>query len=168
MVPHLRHKMCAELRTQALVPLTNARHVSSDDAEGLAHLMCAAYRGTIDDNGETVDDARGEVQRTLNGDYGVFLPACSWLVEDDGVARSACLVTYFSEWQAPIIAFVMTDPAAKGQGLAAQLMKRSMNSLLEQGYTRLCLAVTDGNTAAQHLYQTLGFTVEESWTSGAS
>jgi GNAT superfamily N-acetyltransferase len=126
--------------------------------------MFEAYRGTIDDEGETLDDARQEVQRTLSGANGAFLPNCSWLLEEAGAIQSACLVTHFADWQAPLIAFVMTLPTAKGRGMAQELIRRSMNSLLEQGYSRLCLAVTEGNLPAQHIYKTLGFVVEESWT----
>ena len=32
--------------------------------------------------------------------------------------------------------------------------------------TRLCLAVTEGNAPAQHVYNMLGFRIEESWVSG--
>lgn len=164
-MPHQRHKMCVTLTPQPSEALPGSRHVSAGDAEGLAQLMLAAYHGTIDDGGETIDDARAEIQRTLAAEYGTFLPDCSWLVGDGGSLRSACIVTYFAEWQTPIIAFVMTDPATKGQGVATRLIKRSMNSLLDQGYTRLCLTVTDGNIPAQHVYDMLGFTVEQSWIS---
>lgn len=167
-MPHQRHKMCVELTPQTPDPLPGARHVSASDAEGLAHLMLDAYRGTIDDEGDTLDGARAEIRRTLAAEYGTFLPGCSWLAEDGDTIRAACLVTYFDIWQAPIIAFVMTGPAAKGHGLATNLIKRSMNSLLDHGYTRLCLAVTEGNTPAQHVYNMLGFEVEQSWISGVS
>ena len=165
-MPHQRHKMCVELTLQTPAVHLGARHVGASDVEGLAKLMLAAYRGTIDDEGETLDSARAEIQRTFAAEYGRFLPDCSWLVEHGDTIRAACLATYFDMWQAPIVAFVMTDPAAKGQGLATNLIKHSMNSLLVQGYTRLCLAVTEGNTPAQHIYNLLGFEVEESWVSG--
>lgn len=165
-MPYQRHKMCVALTPLTPDAIPGARHVSASDAEGLAHLMLDAYRGTIDDEGETLDGARAEIQRMLAAEYGAFLPDCSWLAEDGDTLRAACLVTYFAEWQAPIIAFVMTDPAAKGLGLATNLIKHSMNSLLDHGYTRLCLAVTEGNAPAQHIYNMLGFEVEQSWISG--
>ncbi|MGZ3679332.1 MAG: GNAT family N-acetyltransferase [Ktedonobacterales bacterium] len=165
-MPHQRHKMCVELTLQTPAVHLGARHVSANDVEGLARLMLAAYRGTIDDEGDTLDGARAEIQRTLAAAYGTFLPNCSWLIADGDTIRAACLVTYFDMWQAPIVAFVMTDPASKGQGLGTNLIKHSMNSLLGQGYTRLCLAVTEGNAPAQHVYNLLGFEIEESWVSG--
>src|SRR5262249_12624846 len=112
----------------------------------------------------TLQVAEAEVERTLAGAYGEFLPSCSWLIEEeDGALASACLVTYFEEWRAPIVAFVMTAPEAKGSGMAQGLIARSMNAALAQGYRQLCLAVTEGNTPAERAYAALGFEVTERW-----
>ena len=51
----------------------------------------------------------------------------------------------------------MTRPEAQGRGLAGSLLRMSMNALLDRGYERLTLIVTDGNTPAQRLYASLGF-----------
>jgi hypothetical protein len=45
--------------------------------------MLESYRGTIDDEGETLDDARSEVRRTFDGDYGTFLSP-SWQSMEPG------------------------------------------------------------------------------------
>ncbi len=37
-------------------------------------MLLAAYRGTVDDEGEDADDAIGEVERTVGGQYGPFVP----------------------------------------------------------------------------------------------
>lgn len=129
-MPHLRHKTCVTLTPQAPDPLPGARHVSASGVEGLSHLMLDAYRGTRDDEGDTPGGARAEIQRTLAAAYGPFLPDCSWLVADGDTIYATCLVTYFDTWQAPIIAFVMTSPSTKAHGLATNLIKCSMNSLL--------------------------------------
>ena len=51
----------------------------------------------------------------------------------------------------------MTRPEAQDRGMAGSLLKKSMNALLDRGYDRLTLIVTEGNASAQHLYASLGF-----------
>ncbi|GHO62118.1 hypothetical protein KSC_010100 [Ktedonobacter sp. SOSP1-52] len=55
----------------------------------------------------------------------------------------------------------MTQPDAKGKGIATFLLKKSINALLTQSEKELVLFVTVGNDAAQHIYQKLGFQIEE-------
>ena len=55
----------------------------------------------------------------------------------------------------------MTHPDAQGKGMATFLLKKSINALLTLGEKELVLFVTVGNDAAQHIYQKLGFQVEE-------
>ncbi|HEU4782629.1 MAG TPA: GNAT family N-acetyltransferase, partial [Ktedonobacterales bacterium] len=52
-------------------------------------------------------------------------------------------------------------PDASGQGLGTFLLSTSINALLARGESELVLFVTVGNSAAQHIYQKLGFEVEE-------
>jgi ribosomal protein S18 acetylase RimI-like enzyme len=51
----------------------------------------------------------------------------------------------------------MTNPRFKNHGMAGFLLKKSINSLLEERSTELYLVVTKGNDSAQHLYEKLGF-----------
>ncbi|MEW5825328.1 MAG: GNAT family N-acetyltransferase [Candidatus Bipolaricaulota bacterium] len=139
-----------------------SRAVSSSDKEALAILLFAAYRGTIDDEGDSFADALVEIEKTFRGDYGRFLPACSFVVEEGEFLVSACLVTFFDPHDAPLVVFLMTRPEAKRRGLARHALERSMNALLDAGFERLTLVVTDGNEPARSLYRQLGFTpIEE-------
>ena len=139
-----------------------SRVASPSDGEALAILLFAAYRGTIDDEGDSFADALVEIEKTFRGDYGCFLPACSFVVEEGEFLASACLTTFFDPHDAPLVVFLMTRPEAKRHGLARHLLERSMNALLEAGYERVTLVVTDGNEPAQSLYRRLGFTpIEE-------
>ena len=52
-------------------------------------------------------------------------------------------------------------PDFKNQGMAAFLLKNSINALLAHGYKELYLVVTQGNLEAQHLYEKIGFRVFE-------
>ncbi|MDD5263806.1 MAG: GNAT family N-acetyltransferase [Candidatus Bipolaricaulis sp.] len=134
-----------------------SRVVSPSDKEALAILLFAAYRGTIDDEGDSFADALVEIEKTFRGDYGRFLSECSFAVEEGEFLASACLVTFFDPHGAPLVVFLMTRPEAKRRGLARHVLERSMNALLEAGYERLTLVVTDGNEPAQSLYRRLGF-----------
>lgn len=50
-------------------PAMDARVVTPEDAEALATLMLEAYRGTIDDGGETLADAQVEMHGFFDGKW---------------------------------------------------------------------------------------------------
>jgi GNAT superfamily N-acetyltransferase len=140
-------------------PRWPARTVTAEDTALLATLMYDAYHGTVDDEGETPEMVTAEMQSLLAGKYGAFLPGNSFVIEEQGRALSATIVTL---WEgAPLLAVAMTHPTAKNQGMAAELIGRSVRALAENGYADLILFVTDGNAPAQHLYERLGFVVED-------
>lgn len=117
--------------------------------------MLDAYRGTVDDAGEGPDEARAEVNRLLIGGYGPFDFGASELVERDGGVVGATLVTMYEG--APMVAFSMTAPAWQRRGLARAGLLRGMARLRDAGATSVRLAVTDANTPALRLYESLGF-----------
>lgn len=147
--------------TLKLNPLPNpgnwpARPVRPDDAPALAALMLDAYRGTIDDEGETVEEALAEVNAMLDGKYGPWLADASFVVELDGRLAAASVITLWLD--IPLVAQIFTHPAYTNRGLGKFLLTRSINALYDQGYEELVLYVTEGNDSAQHLYTILGFT----------
>lgn len=150
-----RLKLALQLAPQALEPSADIRTTSVTDRQPLAELLIAAYAGTIDDEGETPEQALAEIDRTLAGAYGPFLAACSFVVERNGELLAASLITRWQE--APLLAFVMVAPHAQRRGLAQQVLRASIAALWEQGETTLMLFVTDGNAPAQQLYARLGF-----------
>ncbi len=117
--------------------------------------MLDAYRGTIDDEDETLEDAIAEVDRTLAGEYGDFLGACSRVVEREQQLASACLITLFEG--KPWLSVSMTRPRWKRHGFARVLLNESLNLLVEARYKEIGLIVTEGNSAAEELYRSLGF-----------
>jgi GNAT superfamily N-acetyltransferase len=141
----------------AIRNLAGARPVRPDDAPALAALMLDSYRGTVDDGGEGPDEALAEVGKLLSGGYGMFNFNCSELVERDGRVIAATLVTeYESE---PLIAFSMTHPDWQRRGLARAGLVRAMRALKDECRIHVNLAVTDTNTPARRLYESLGFVV---------
>lgn len=133
------------------------RHPVEIDREGLGLLLYAAYRGTIDDEGDSPTDAHHEIDKVYAGEYGVFMPEVSFLIESEGTVQAACLVTWFEIHAAPLIVFLMTRPEAKGRGMARHLLTHSLAALRAAGQTRATLIVTEGNEPAQHLYASMGF-----------
>lgn len=127
-----------------------------DHAEAIGLLMKRAYKGTIDDEGETLDQCIQEIRDTVAGKYGPFLKDASFIACFEDRIVSASLVTM---WQGkPLLAYSMTDPDYQRRGLAGSLIKMSLNTLADAGISELFLVVTVGNPA-QNLYSRLGFEV---------
>lgn len=143
----------------------NARTISQQDGPLLGALMYDAYHDTIDDEGETPEEAQAEIESVLNGKHGPLMGSCSFLVEEQGRALGATIITEWTdertEKRQPLLAFLMTHPDASGRGIGTFLLSKSINALMAHGETELVLFVTVGNSAAQHIYQKLGFEVEE-------
>ncbi len=133
------------------------RTVRKSDREDLAILLYAAFHGTIDDEGEPFSEALAEIDRTFAGDCGGLLFDCSFIIEQGDFLASACLIGRPDPHDAPLVVFSMTRPDAQGRGMAQFLLSRSIDALLDRGYGRLTLIVTEGNAPAQRLYASLGF-----------
>lgn len=147
--------------------LAGARAPVAGDAAGLARLMFDAYAGTIDDAGESLEDAQREVAKLFAGEFGAFDAEASLVVEraGTGTLASATLITRNTgSMKGPIgvgeafLAFSMTAPAFKRQGLARAGLIAVMARLQQRGEARLHLVVTRGNVAAL-LYESVGFVV---------
>jgi len=134
------------------------RTYEEQDQERLGFLLFDAYLGTIDQEEETVEDAHAEIGKTVNGEYGVFLPSTSFVVERNNTLHSAALVTRFRN--RPFLAFSFTRPGSKNQGLARACITSAMAALFANGEDQLHLVVTKENVPAFHLYRTLGFEIE--------
>jgi predicted GNAT family acetyltransferase len=158
-VVRTRTRMKILLKNQTVEESYEYRTISQKDAHALGILMLESYKNTLDYEGETLKDAVSEVSATLNGKYGPFLDECSFLIEDTERILSACIVVHSDEVELPLIAYTMTHPGNANQGMATYLIKKSMNALLDHEYKELYLVVTEGNAAARHLYEKVGFTV---------
>jgi GNAT superfamily N-acetyltransferase len=152
-----RIPMILPLQRQTFAKNWPSRSVRKQDAHDLAILLYAAFRGTIDDEGEPFEDAFREIEKTLAGNYGRLLPDCSFVIERGEFLAAACLISWYEPSAAPFVVFTMTRPEFKGQGMGRFLLKRSINALVDGGHSQLELIVTDGNKPAQNLYASLGF-----------
>jgi GNAT superfamily N-acetyltransferase len=132
----------------------SARPPNLRDPDALADLMYHAYRGTIDDAGETPEDARAEVRKFFANGYGPFLIDQSELIVRDERPVAATLITI---WEGlPLLAMSMTHPDSQRRGLARAGLARALHRLRRAGYAEIHLAVTRGNPA-EGLYRAFGF-----------
>lgn len=130
------------------VPVTPA------DATALGALSYGAYRGGVDDNGESVEWHRAEMAAALAGEFGAVDWRATRAAWCGCVPASLSLVTH---WKSrPFVAFALTDPAHTSRGLARALLTHSATALRAAGASELTLVVTNGNPAAR-LYTHLGF-----------
>jgi RimJ/RimL family protein N-acetyltransferase len=134
-------------------PVEGIRPISPDDLEALAALMLDAYIGTIDYEGEDLQDAVDEVGEYLKG---MPLLDHSYAVEVDGDLSSAVLVTLIED--RPFIGYVMTRAAHKNHGLARTVTSHALASLARAGHDKVVFYVTDGNRPSEALFRSLGAT----------
>ena len=132
-----------------------SRIISVEDAAILAELMDMAYQGTIDHEGETLDQCLEEMRGTLGGKYGAFLNFASFCAISDNAAISASIVTFYKG--IPLLAYSMTSPDFQGKGIGRYLIERSIDALAKHGYPDFYLVVTSGNRPAENLYARVGF-----------
>ena len=129
--------------------------IALSHADILGDLMDASYRGTIDYDGETLEQCVQEMVDTINGKYGPFVKEASFFVSFNKKPVSAILIT---EWkEQPLVAYTMTDNVFRGQGLAKFLLGKSISSSALSKWKQLFLVVTEGNASAEKLYEKAGF-----------
>ena len=158
-VPPIRHKYRLDLSTyegaNSALPALTLRPLAESDAEALALLMLDAFRGTIDYDGETLEESRQEVARCFAGDSGAVLFEASWLCFEGATLVSACLVTF---WQDnPLIAYIMTNSRCKNRGLARALLHKSLRTLAAKGCAWVDAFITEGNTPSETVFYKAGF-----------
>jgi len=135
-----------------------ARPPRLSDADALGALLLDAYRGTPDDEGETLDDARRIVREIFAGAAGTVMWSVSEVTEREGRLVSATIVTLWQDL--PLLAQMVTAPDWQRRGLARAGLLRTINRLAAGDETVVRLVVTQGNTRAEALYESLGFRPE--------
>ena len=106
------------LKEREFTKLWSCRNISEKDTRSLGKLVLESYRGTTDYEGETQEDAISEIRDTINGKYGPLLEPCSFLIDENGQVLSACIITWSEKENLPLLAFSMTHPDFKNQGMA--------------------------------------------------
>lgn len=140
-----------------LSPNFKVRNPTESDVPELAELMLDSYQGTVDYDGETIQEATSEVKSYFERiDPTAMLP-CSLVALSEGHIVSACLVSKWEKRPEPLISYIMTKGNFKGQGLGKALVRRSLHSIRDAGYDGACGFVTEGNTPSERLLVGLGF-----------
>jgi GNAT superfamily N-acetyltransferase len=130
--------------------------VDRKDAERIGALLFEAFRGTIDDAGQSEAQYAQKVAAILDGRYGDWVPTASWKVEP-GTLRSVCLVSDYKPYGCPVIAVVATAPEYKRTGDASTLLDATLRSLAVLGHSQCCAMITVGNHASERLFSSRGF-----------
>jgi hypothetical protein len=154
-VNDLRHRfmLVAPVQRRPVAEDARTRPPTPADADPLGALLLDAYRGTLDDEGETPAEACTIARDLFAGSAGAVLWAVSEVTVAEGRLVSACLVTLWHDQ--PLVAQLATAP--NHQGLARAGLLRCINRLAAGDETVLRLVVTQGNSRAEALYESLGF-----------
>jgi len=144
-----------ELRAEPVVLATEfeVRNPCEQDVDTLATLVLEGYRGTPDDEGEDLAQARDFVTSILTSEA---LREASWVaIDPHGVAVAAVAI---QRWRGqPLVAFVVTHPNHQRGRLARSLTQRAMNALAANQEETLIAFITEGNTPSERLFTGLGF-----------
>lgn len=127
------------------------RLANDEDRDTLADLLLDAYRGTVDDEGEGVPEARQAAEDWL----ARRIAACSVVIEEGErmVAMSFVIMVDGSAYIDP----VATATSWKRQGLGRRAVSASLQRLHDAGVDEVGAVITDGNVASEQLFASLGF-----------
>jgi len=127
--------------------------LATQPQEALAQLMLEAYRGTVDDAGETLADALREVGAFWAGTSGMTpWPEHSLgLVGPQDTVVAACLVGEWQSRRVPLIAYVLTHPNWQRQGLASRLLAQVLYQLQQCQQWPVYAVITVGNRPSEAL-----------------
>ena len=95
-----------------------SRPVRAGDGTALGLLAYAAYRGSVDDNGEHEAWHVADLTSALEDEYGRLLTPVSKAVPAGDELIAAAVFTWWDDL--PLLAFCLTHPDHQGRGLATR------------------------------------------------
>ena len=134
------------------------REASPRDLPALAELLLVSYASTVDDLGQTFEEALGELEEFAAGQIGPVLWDSSFVAFASERPVSAVLTC--EEKGVPLLAYIYTHPEWQNRGLGTALIRLAMNAAARRGYGMVSLRVATANNDAQRLYRRLGFSEE--------
>jgi predicted N-acetyltransferase YhbS len=125
--------------------------------DALAALLLDAYRGSVDDEGET----QREAVEAMSDFLEMHIPEYSVVVRDgaDYVAFSFVVLVNGVHYIDPVV----TAARRKRQGLGSLAVSLCLDRLRAGGVREVGAVITDGNKPSERLFATLGFTRVGPW-----
>ena len=152
-----RRQLPLDREPPALPDGVSLRHVDRADEPALARLLLDAYRGTIDDEGETEADA----EAAIGYSFACLRPEASFVATaaDELVAMSFVVIVGDRHYIDP----VATAARWKERGVGTAAVLASVGAVADSGATEIGAVITDGNVASERLFAGLGFTRVGPW-----
>jgi RimJ/RimL family protein N-acetyltransferase len=147
----IRYEIDLAQRERSTTSSFRTRNLTPDDSDELAHLILDAYLGTIDYEGESIVEAREAIDEWLEDSP---LLTSSFASLDGDAIVSATLVMMLDD--EPFIGIVMTKPSHKAMGHGTAVVEATLDSLLDGEHRKIALYITEGNTASETLFNSLG------------
>lgn len=137
-----------------------SRTVQESDLPRLGELYYTAYDAGA--AGDSIEVALADIQASMAGKYGPFLPNASHVaLDENGKIVAAVLVVERAIGDdtpnAPFIIELITDRDHRRRGLAEDLVLATMDTLFNDGQADVALRVETTNSAALALYLSLDF-----------
>ena len=124
-------------------------------SERLAPMMLAAYRGTPDDEGETLEDTIDVIDAGVAGEWGEWVKEASFVALNADEPVGALMMAMAGA--RPFVSFVFTHPDHGGTGVATRLIGRACEALAARCDETVDLWVNPASERAVRLYRHLGF-----------
>lgn len=150
-----RIRMCLRLKDTSYTYPKSFVLVDEISLEALAEAMLDSYMGSVDYEGETLDETLVELENVISGDYGEFLSEASFVIIDNEEVQACILICLYRG--EPTVTYNFTRKSAQRMGYQTLLIGRSAEILYEKGYHSLYLYVHLENKGALRLYESLGF-----------
>ncbi|NRT73046.1 GNAT family N-acetyltransferase [Clostridium beijerinckii] len=147
--------MICKLAPQELKGIYTFDKIDSDDIDGLSVSMLDAFKDTVDFNGETIEELNKEICSIVESTFGRFIPDASFQIKQNGEIAAVVLISLFKG--KPFVSELFTVKKYLKQGMASNLLKKSINVLMNLGYDDLILYVHPENVDAANLYKKIGF-----------
>lgn len=154
--------MCKKVEKQEIVTISAYNFLNCPENkfelnQYFAQHFLEAFKGTIDDEGETLTDWLIEVKEAFQGKYGPIMEEHSFYIKKEGKIIASTVVALFRG--IPLVIYVAVDPRDRGRGLGKNLLRKMLDSFCDSMYQEVYLVVTPGNMPAEIIYEQLGFEV---------
>lgn len=156
-----RSAMSAPTLAEKVPAADGQRLLVASDGRAFGALLYHAYHGTVDDDGEVLQDGLDIGPGLLAEARENLIRPCSAGIWQVGQLVAAVLTITLNDdhWIDPII----VHPDFKRHGLGTHLMRWASSALHTMSVEKLRLAVTDSNEPALALYQKLGYSRDGPW-----